>query len=68
MRKKITYIRDWDELPILLTIDECAAVLSCTYESVRLLVKSGKIPGVKIGKGWRVEKSALRKMFEEGAA
>lgn len=68
MRKKLTYIRDWSELPVLMTIEQCAAVLNCTYENARLLVKSGELPARKIGKSWRVEKSALKKMFEGGAA
>lgn len=68
MRKKLTYIRDWSELPVLMTLEQCAAVLNCTYENVRLLVKHGELPARKIGKSWRVNKEALKKMFEGGAA
>lgn len=37
----------------MLTLDEAARVLKKSPESVRRLAAEGKIPAVKVGRGWR---------------
>ncbi len=66
--KKPMYYRDWDEMPAVLDLADCAVILKITYETAQKWAKKGKLPATKIGgTEWRVEKTALRKMFE-GAA
>lgn len=62
--KKVIYYRNWDELPILLTMGQCAVLLNVSYECATKWAKSGKIPAKKISDKWRVEKHQLKAMFE----
>lgn len=63
-KKKVLYYRDWDELPVLLRLEECAVILDTSYETVRKWATSGKIPAVKIADIWRVDKRKLQALFE----
>ena len=67
---KKAYYKNWDELPLIMTIGQVAILLGKSYETIRLWAKAGNIPAVKIGDEWRVEKNALRRFFDskEGAA
>ena len=47
----------------LLTPEESAAFLKIHIDSVRRLLRQGKLPGVKVGGGWRIPKSALTEML-----
>lgn len=62
--KKI-YYRDWDELPLLLTLEQCAVVLNMSYERVRRWAQTGVLPATKIESTWRVSKFKLRDFFEK---
>jgi excisionase family DNA binding protein len=57
-----------NDAPQLLDVDEIAARLRLTTEHTRRLLRSGDLPGVKIGRGWRVEAKALAKWVEERSA
>jgi excisionase family DNA binding protein len=43
----------------LLPIDEAAAALSCTAETIRRQLRRGRLPGRKIGRVWRVDLAAI---------
>ena len=60
--------RSWSELPVLLTVGECAVVLRCDYESARKLVQAKKIPASKICGKWKIEKEKLQSFIERGEA
>jgi excisionase family DNA binding protein len=47
----------------LLTPEESAAFLKLHVDSVRRLLRSSSLPGVKVGGGWRIPKSALTAML-----
>ena len=47
----------------VLTPEEAAAFLKIHVGSVLRLCRQGKLPGVKIGGGWRILKSALSEML-----
>lgn len=68
--KKMIYYRNWEELPVVLTLGQCAVILNVTYELANKWAKEGKLPAIKFGKEWRIEKEKLRAMFnslsEEG--
>lgn len=63
-KTKQIYYRDWDELPVVLNMSQCAVILDITYETARKWAKNGTLPGVKIGDIWCVEKVQLKQMFE----
>jgi excisionase family DNA binding protein len=47
----------------LLTPEESAIFLKMHIDSVRRLLRQGKLPGVKVGGAWRIPKSALSEML-----
>ena len=66
--KKTPYYRDWDEMPVLLTIDQCAVILQVAYQTAFRWVASGALPATKIGsKNWFVAKKDLKELFERTA-
>ncbi|MBR3815105.1 MAG: helix-turn-helix domain-containing protein [Clostridia bacterium] len=66
MRKKLIYIRDWNQLPPVLTVEEVALLMRTNEQVVRKFAREKVIPAVKFGKSWRFEKSALRDYMEGG--
>ena len=64
MARKQIYYRDWDELPVILTMSQCAIILDITCDTARRWASEGKLPAVKIADEWRAEKTQIRKMFE----
>ncbi len=46
-------------LPETLTVEEVAIVLRVSVQAVRRLLRKGEIPGIRVGKFWRVPRSAL---------
>ena len=63
---KPTYYKDWDELPIVLTLSDCAVVLNKTYHTVQKWAKAGKLPAKQIGDGeWIITKKNLRQYVGE---
>lgn len=52
-------VTDLAALPALLTADEVAAVLRLHPTTVKLLMRSGELPGRKIGGQWRLLKTDL---------
>ena len=69
MSTKPMYYKNWDEMPAVLDLADCAIILKITYDTARKWAKKGKLPATQIGgTEWRVEKTALKKMFEGGVA
>ena len=48
----------WDEK--VLTVDEVSQILRVLPKTVRSLLKEGKLPGIKVGRVWRIPEQALR--------
>jgi excisionase family DNA binding protein len=48
---------------VLLTPEDSAKYLKMHVDSVRRLLRTGKLPGVKVGGGWRIPKAALDNML-----
>lgn len=65
MAKKVIYYRDWDELPIILTLEQVAILLNITFATASRWARAGKIPAVKVVDEWRVEKQAIQNMFNQ---
>jgi excisionase family DNA binding protein len=47
----------------LLTPEDSAKYLKMHVDSIRRLLRSGKLPGVKVGGAWRIPKKALDEML-----
>ena len=47
----------------LLTPEAAADYLNMHIDSVRRLLRQGKLPGVKVGGGWRLRRTDLDSMF-----
>ena len=50
----------------LLNIHEVAEILRVSAETVRRFLRTGKLTGVKFGRGWRVRESELAKFVGNG--
>ena len=51
------------DLPVTYTPDELARILNRSVESVRRLIKDGKIPAVKIGGRYVITEDTLQKLL-----
>jgi excisionase family DNA binding protein len=49
----------------LLTVAEVATGMRVSNMTVYRLIKSGELPAVRVGKGYRIRESELRRFLEE---
>jgi excisionase family DNA binding protein len=49
----------------LWTVEDVAGYLRLKEETVRIMARSNKIPGLKIGKAWRFRASEIKEMLGE---
>ncbi len=68
MRKKVTYFRDWEQMPLALTVSEVAVIMRISEQSVRKHAREQTIPANKTGKSWLFDKSVIQKLVEGGSA
>ena len=55
-----------DNIPSVLTVSEVATILRVTPQTVRNMLRSGQLQGVRVGYVWRVyEDSALTLLQED---
>jgi len=47
------------EYPELMTVEQAAEFLQCSEQQIYKLIKYGCIPANKIGRNWRISKTAL---------
>lgn len=59
---------NWDDLPAMLTADECSEFLRVHLNTVKKLLSEGKLPGKKIGRQWRIDKADLKRFMGERQA
>jgi len=52
-------------MPDVLTAPEAADYLRTSVDAVKRLARQGRIPGAKIGRGWRFRKADLDELFAE---
>lgn len=62
--KKWTPYRDWDQLDLVLDVEQLCAVLRITEPTALKLLQSGEIPGWQIARRWRISRDALRAKLE----
>lgn len=68
MRKKITYYKDWEQMPLSLTVSQVAAIMQTSEQCIRKHARAGTLPGEKFGKSWRFAKEVVQKAVEGGLA
>lgn len=62
-------MRRWDRLDKdVLTLQEASELLQVSSNTVRKLLKEGKLPGKKVGREWRFSKEALIEWLKSGQA
>lgn len=49
----------------ILTVKETADFLRTTCQQVRKKIMNGELPAVKVGREWRIPRTALKVFFEE---
>lgn len=59
---KPIYYKSWDELPVVLTLADCAIVLQMRHDTLRKWAKAGKFPAEQVGESseWRIDKEVFR--------
>jgi excisionase family DNA binding protein len=50
---------NWDDIPLVLTTDEAAGLLRVHVNTVKYLIRNGKLPATKIGRAWRIPREAI---------
>lgn len=66
MRKKITFYKDWEQMPLALTVSEVAAILHTSEQSIRKHARAGTLPANKFGKSWRFDRTVIQQVVEGG--
>ena len=53
----------WENLPLMLTVQQAAEILQCVPETVKRALRSGRLKGCKLGDtancAWRIERGEL---------
>lgn len=57
-------MKEWGELPEMLTIDEVAGFLRVSYKTVRRMLADGRLAGANLGRSWRIPRLELAAMLE----
>lgn len=52
-------------LPETYTVQQLAEILQLSLAQIRRMLRSGDIPGIKLGNEWRVRKTTFHKWLEE---
>ena len=60
------HLSNWDDLPLVLTVDEAAEILRLKAHAVEALCRSGELRAARLGADWRIERAAVMARF--GAA
>ena len=58
----------WEQIPQVISTDEAARLLGIHVVNIRILCRDGKIPAAKVGREWRIDRDALRRYLNGGAA
>ncbi len=68
MRKKITYYKDWEQMPLTLTVSEVAVIMKTSEQSIRKYAREGTLTAKKFGKSWRFDRAVIQRAVEGGMA
>lgn len=65
--RRFTPYREWESLPVVLTLEEVCAVLRVCDKTARGLLQKGELKGRTVGGHWLVTRQALKDYLEGGA-
>lgn len=63
---KKRYIYSLSEIPLFVDVPFFCDLFQLHPNTVLKILKSGKLKGTKIGRMWRIPKSEIEKMYNEG--
>jgi len=66
--KRDSVVPKWEDLPIVLTMSEFAAVCRLGRNGAYEAVRRGEVPSLRIGRRLLIPKVGLQKMLEEAGA
>ena len=52
----MTEAKKWEDLPLVLTVEETAQVLRVTAKLITEMCRKGELPAVKVGRAWRIKR------------
>ena len=52
----MTEAKNWEDLPLVLTVEETAQVLRVTAKLITEMCRKGELPAVKVGRAWRIKR------------
>lgn len=62
MSKKV--YTSWEDAPAILTLPQMAQLLQIHLNTAKNWVASGKVPAVKVGRAWRIDKEDIKALFD----
>ena len=57
---------NWDQVPLVLGVKDVADLLGVHYNTVKKMAQDGRLPAVKVGRAWRIQREAIKAMLEGG--
>ena len=64
--RKPHLITNIDDVPVFVDVPYICDLLGIHQNTVRRLIQKGSIKAAKIGKVWRIPKTEIEKMYNEG--
>lgn len=64
--KQPKIVHNWDELPMVLTVDLVAIIMDCCTTHVCMRCRDGTLPATKVGQSWYIDRDKLREMLGQG--
>lgn len=55
---------NWQDVPLLLNAEEASRLLRVHLNTVRTMIKDGRLPATKVGREWRISREAIRALVE----
>lgn len=53
----------WDEVPVLISLEQAATLLGVGVDAVRKYCVANELPAIRIGKVWHIDKQKLMERF-----
>lgn len=58
-----TTFTDWAAVPLVLTVDEAAALLRVHGNTVRAWIRDGRLTAMQVRRGWRINKDDVMRLL-----
>lgn len=64
--KKRTFITSLSEVPLFVDVPFICDMMQLHPNTVRKMIRDGRIKAARIGKTWRIPKSEIERIYNEG--